>query len=81
MLSDYEKTIRRAEIMVREAGYNYVMATQLRLRGVTITGVDPEEIISRAANLYECAKSVLQSLDPDNAEAFINSTYGAHTYG
>ena len=94
MLSEYEKTIRRslakneeairhAEIMVREAGYNYQMLVETR--GATLrrgdSKFDYEVLVSRSANLYGCAKSVLRALDPDNAEAFIQSTYGVNTNG
>lgn len=89
MLSEYEKTIRRslakneeairyAEIMVREAGYNYQMLVETR--GATLrrgdSKFDHETVISRSFGLYECAKSVLREIDPDNSEAFIKSTYG-----
>jgi len=93
MLSEYEKTIRRslsknedairyAEIMVREAGYNYQMLIETRgatlLRGGSKLdhAHDHETAISRSFGLYENSKWVLRALDPDNAETFIKSTYG-----
>ena len=79
MISSEEETIRYAEIMVREAGYNYMITDQLR--GAILrkgqSKFDTEDVVSRSAALYECSKSVLRSIDPDNAEAFIQSTYGA----
>jgi len=85
MLSDYEKTIRRslakneetirrAESLVREAGYNYAQLNDMR-------GVRPTGAISRAFNLYFLAKELLHHVDPDNAEAFIQSAYGANNNG
>jgi hypothetical protein len=82
MLSNEERNdegaIRYAEIMVREAGFNYEMIAQTR--GATLrrgnSTFDYENIVSRSFALYECAKSILWAVDPDNAEAFIKSTYG-----
>jgi hypothetical protein len=83
LLAKNEEVIRYAEIMVREARYNYQML--LKTKGATLrrgnSKFEHEEVISRASGLYEHSKLILREVDPDNAEAFIQSTYGANTNG
>lgn len=71
-----ERAIRLAEAAVREAGYNYAQLAPMSGMFFSSRRTDGQDMVSRAFTIYECAKAVLYELDPDNAEAFIQSTYG-----
>lgn len=83
MFSNQEETIRRVESLVRETGYNYARLLSARNEFVEIRlqKTDLEEALSRAFDLYFLAKELLHHVDPDNAESFIQSTYGYKANG
>ena len=55
---------RLAQILVRESGYNAAMSKHAK-----------DEAYSRATGIYDYACALLRVVDPEDAEAFIKSTW------